>query len=110
MKRWILCLLCTLTLGLGFAGLASAEPACADSADQQFLAALAAPAPAASDVPEARWMAKPPPPPNCGPDYCTDAQRQACWEQCNPPGLWCDGILQCNATTCTSTCFCGRCY
>jgi hypothetical protein len=101
MKKWTLCLLCTITLGLAFAGLASAEPA--HSADQQFLASLANPTPT--------LMAKPQPPPNpCGPDFCTSAQRTACFDYCFQT-VFCDGYLACNNTTCTSNCICGpRCY
>lgn len=101
MKKWTLCLLCTITLGLAFAGLASAEPP--RSADQQFLASLANPAPV--------QMAKPQPPPNpCGPDFCTSAQQSACYFNClNTVG--CEGYLSCNNTTCTSNCLCiGRCF
>lgn len=110
MKRWMLCLLCTITLGLGIvgiAGLASAEPALGapalNPADQQFLASLA--------VPEPTLMAKPQPPPNpCGPDFCTSAQRQECWNYCFQT-VACDGHLTCNNTACTTSCFCGfRCY
>jgi hypothetical protein len=109
MKRWMLCLVCTITLGLGIvgiAGLASAEPASGppalNPADQQFLASLA--------LPEPTLMAKPAPPSPCGPDFCTSTQQQQCMQHCWDT-VWCDGILSCNTTTCTSNCVCGgRCY
>jgi hypothetical protein len=103
MKRWMLCMLCMITLGLGFAGLASAGQVGPSSADQQFLASLANPAPT--------QMTKPQPPPNpCGPDFCTSAQQSACYFNClNTVG--CEGYLFCSTSTCTSTCSCiGRCF
>jgi hypothetical protein len=101
MKKCALCLLCILTFGLGFAGLASADPVC--SADQQFLASLANPAPV--------QMAKPQPPPNpCGSDFCTSAQQTACYNNCLY-SVGCEGYLTCNTTTCTTNCICGpRCF
>ena len=103
MKKWMLCLLCTITLGLGFVGMASAEPACTGSTDQQFLASLSNPAPVE--------MTKPQPPPNpCGPDFCTSAQRTACYDSCLY-SVGCEGYLSCNTTTCTTNCICGpRCF
>jgi hypothetical protein len=102
MKKWTLCLLCILVLSLAGAALASAASPAAPApspADQQFLASLAAQAPAPSDVPQPQWLSKPPPP-NCGPDFCTDAQRAAC--QALHPN--CITVLVCNTTNCTTTC------
>lgn len=109
MKRWMLCLLCTITLGLGFAGMAAADPASGvpalNSSDQQFLASLAPPA--APGVPEAQWMATN----NCGSNFCTTAQREACQDSCMATtGCW--GLLGCNYNDCTSRCTCSKvsCY
>lgn len=103
MKRWMLCLLCTITLGLGIAGstgLASAAPApgapALTPADQPFLASLGMPAPNA--------MA-------CAPDFCSNAAKQACWDYCWQTYM-CSGGLACNYTSCTTTCWCSpvACY
>lgn len=100
MKRWMLCLLCTITLGLGFAGLASAEPApvtpAPASAEGQFLASLGMPEPTA--------MA-------CAPGFCSNAAKQACIDYCWQTYV-CSGGLACNYSTCTTTCWCSpvACY
>ena len=105
MKKWVLCCLCTIVLGLASAGLASASPA-PSAADRQFLASLAQPAqpPVASPAP-LPWeeMAKPN---HCGPDWCTAAEKAACESQDLPgctPGCTTFG---CNSHDCTDTCFC----
>jgi len=100
MKRWMLCLLCTITLGLCFTGLASAEPASGAPAvkpvDQQFLKSLS--------VPEPTAMA-------CAPGFCNNAAKQACWDYCWATYM-CTGGLSCNYTNCTTTCWCSpvACY
>jgi len=103
MKKWVLCLLCTITLGLGnvgIAGLASAEPASGapvlKPADQQFLVSLG--------VPEPTEMA-------CAPGFCSNAAKQACWDYCWQTFM-CTGGLACNYETCTTTCWCSpvACY
>jgi hypothetical protein len=105
MKKWVLCCLCTIVLGLASTGLASASPA-PSAADRQFLASLAQSAepPVASPAP-LPWeeLAKPN---HCGPTWCTAEAKAACESQDLPgctPGCTTFG---CNSKECTDTCFC----
>lgn len=98
-----------LFLALLAPAVAHAAPAApATPAPQTAVAAPAAPAPALGDF--LASLAQPAPQPaaaSCGTSFCTQAERDACNQQCLKHGHTVFVGLECCSSTCTTLCICG---